>query len=78
MIKASGKRPLFVRMADVAEACECHPNTIERYIFRGVIEPDADIQHGKVRQPIFAAERLNEIKKAVSTYQESLKSESII
>lgn len=77
MIKAAAKRPLFIRLADLAEACESHPNTIERYIYRGVIEPDADVQHGKVRQPIFNAQRLAELKKAVSAYQERLKSESV-
>jgi len=74
-MQKNSKRPLFLRLAELAELCSCHPNTIERYVFRGIIEPDADVKHGRIQQPIFNAERINELRKAVADYQRGLRSE---
>lgn len=64
--------PLFLRISDLAEAAKKHPVAIERMLYKGVIVPDAEIQHGRSRQPLFTKSRLAEHLKAIQKYQDSI------
>jgi hypothetical protein len=68
---SSKSLPVFLRLSDLAEAAKSHPTAIERLLYRDVINADAEIQHGRSRQPIFAKSRLAALLKAIEDYRES-------
>jgi hypothetical protein len=66
---------LYLRLSDLAEAAEMHSSRIEKCIYRGVIEPDAEIKHGRSTQPIFLQSRVAEHIRAIRRHQELLEKE---
>jgi hypothetical protein len=64
--------PLFLRISDLAEAANISTVTIERMLYKYVITPDAEIQHGRSRQPIFSKSRLKEHLTAIKAHRESV------
>jgi hypothetical protein len=69
--------PEYLRLTDVAEASSVHANTIERYLYHDVLIPDAVVQHGRSKQPIFLRSRLNEHLATIRRYRESLSRETV-
>jgi hypothetical protein len=69
--------PEYLRLTDLAEASRVHVNTIERYLYRDVLEPDARVQHGRVFQPIFLKSKLKEHLANIRRYRDSLDKETV-
>ena len=64
--------PLYVHLSDLAEQAKEHPSRIEKLIYRHVIQPDAEIRHGRSMQPIFFQSRVVEIIKAIRKLREAM------
>jgi hypothetical protein len=69
--------PEYLRMADLADASKVHVQTIERYIFRDVLTPDARVQYGRGFVPIFLKSRLKEHLGDIRRYRDSLAKETV-
>ena len=69
--------PEYLRLTDLAQASKVHFSTIERYIYRDVLEPDARVQHGQVFQPIFLKSKLKEHLANIKRYRDSLAKETV-
>jgi hypothetical protein len=67
--------PIYMRLADLSEAAKVHQTTLERYIYRDVLVPDAEVQHGRSLQPIFLKSRLKSHLDTIRKYRESLREE---
>jgi hypothetical protein len=64
--------PEYLRLKDVVQASKLHYSTVERYVFRDVLLPDAIVQHGRTFQPIFLKSRLKEHLASIQKHRESL------
>jgi hypothetical protein len=68
--------PEYLNMTALAVASNVTSTTIERYIFRDVLEPDARVQHGNGFVPIFLKSRLKEHLSSIRRYRDSLDKET--
>jgi hypothetical protein len=64
--------PHFLRLTDLAQTSGVNVGTLERYIYKSVLFPDATIEHGRSQSPIFLKSRLGEHIKTIRKYRESL------
>ena len=60
----------FIRLAELADLANVHAATLEKYVLKGVINPDSMIKHGRTSQPIFRVGRIEEHLGAIKRYQE--------
>jgi hypothetical protein len=68
--------PHFVRLSDLAQASGVHVGSLERYVYKNILNPDGMIEHGRSEQPIFLKNRLKEHMEIIRHHRESLAKES--
>jgi predicted site-specific integrase-resolvase len=56
----------FIRIADLAQFAGVSPDTVQRYIYKGIIVPDSQVKHGRSLQAIFLASRTKELVAAIN------------
>jgi hypothetical protein len=60
--------PFYLRTTDLAEELGKHPTSVEKCIYRGIIQPDAEVKHGRSSQPLFLKSRFENYLKAMREY----------
>jgi hypothetical protein len=63
---------VFTSLSDVAEEIGSHPNSIQKFLARNIISPDAYIVRGRETHPIFLLSKLPSIVEAIRAYKDQL------
>jgi hypothetical protein len=60
--------PLYVRTADLALAVHKHAVYVEKCIYTGILQPDAELKHGTQRRPLFLKSKMEDHINAIRSY----------
>jgi hypothetical protein len=67
----SSKPLVLLPIFELSKKLGIHPQTAERYLFKGVLVPDTYVSFGSTDRPLFKLEKLEEYRTAIADYKQA-------